>query len=95
MAARLALVVTGVGAIPELITDRQSGMLVESRNADSLARALGEVIIDGRLRENLAREAYQIAMRDFEVEAAVDRLVHEIEDTIVAGREHRLSGRTL
>jgi glycosyltransferase involved in cell wall biosynthesis len=93
MAARLALVVTAVGAIPELITDRSSGMLVEPRNVDSLARALDEVIVDGELRENLAREAYQIAMHDFEVESAVNRLVEEIEDTIVAGREHRLSGR--
>jgi glycosyltransferase involved in cell wall biosynthesis len=95
MAAGLAVVVTGVGAIPELITDRFSGMLVEPRNADSLARALEEVIVDGGLRERLAREAYRIAMRDFEVEAAVDRLIAEIEGTIVAGHRHRLSGRTL
>jgi len=33
MAARLAVVVTGVGAIPEVITDRVSGMVVESRNS--------------------------------------------------------------
>jgi glycosyltransferase involved in cell wall biosynthesis len=92
MAARLAVVVSCVGAIPELITDRHSGLLVEPRNANSLARALGEIIIDGELRERLAREAYRIAMREFEVEAAVNRLVAEIEGTIVAGREHRLSG---
>ena len=95
MAARLAVVVTGVGAIPELITDRQSGMLVEPHNVDSLVRALGEIIADRGLRESLSREAYRIAIRDFEVEAAVDRLVSEIEDTIVAGREHRLSGAAL
>lgn len=93
MAAGLAVVVTGVGAIPELITDRRSGMLVEPRNADALARVLGEIIVDGALRENLAREAYRIARREFEVEAAVNRLVAEVESTIVAGREHRLSGR--
>jgi glycosyltransferase involved in cell wall biosynthesis len=93
MSARLALVVTAVGAIPELIIDRRSGMLVEPRSADSLSRALEEVIIDRELRENLAREAYKIALRDFEVEAAVNGLVKEIEDAIAAGREHRLSGR--
>jgi glycosyltransferase involved in cell wall biosynthesis len=90
MAARLAVVVTGVGAIPELITDCHSGMLVEPRNPDSLARALEKVILDGEFRENLAREAYEIAVREFEVEAAVDRLVQEIEQTVVAGREQRL-----
>jgi len=95
MAAGLAVVVTRVGAIPELITDRHSGLLVEPRDVDSLARALGEIIIDGELRERLAQEAYRIAMRDFEVEAAVNRLLPEIESTVAGGREHRLSGRTL
>jgi glycosyltransferase involved in cell wall biosynthesis len=95
MAGRLAVVVSRVGAIPELITDRHSGLLVEPRNADDLAHALGEIIVNDELRESLAREAYGIAIRDFEVEAAVNRLVTEIEGTIVAGREHRLSGRIL
>ena len=95
MSARLAVVVTGVGAIPELITDRLSGLVVEPRNADLLADALGEIIDDGDLRERLAREGYRIAMRDFEVESAVNRLVAEIEGTIAAGRERRLSGGTL
>jgi glycosyltransferase involved in cell wall biosynthesis len=93
MAARLAVVVSRVGAIPELITDRRSGLLVEPRNADSLAGALGEIIADGELRQTLAREAYRIAKREFEVEAAVNRLVMEIEGTVREGHEHRLSGR--
>ena len=95
MAARLAVVVTRVGAIPELITDHHSGLLVEPRDIDSLARALDEIISDRSLRENLGCEAYKIAARDFEVEAAVDRLMTEIESTIVAGRKYRLSGRAL
>jgi len=94
MAARLAVVVTGVGAIPEVITDRVSGMVVESRNSDSLARALREVIADGEFREKLASEAYRIARLEFEVEAAVDRLLPVIEGTIADGRECRLSGRS-
>jgi glycosyltransferase involved in cell wall biosynthesis len=93
MAAQLAVVVSRVGAIPELIGDRRSGLLVEPRNAGSLADALAEIVDDGALRARLARAGYEIAMRDFEVEAAVDRLVREIEGTIAAGREHRLSGR--
>jgi glycosyltransferase involved in cell wall biosynthesis len=95
MAARLAVVVTRVGAVPELIVDRRSGLLIEPRDVDSLVRALGEIIIDGELRARLAQEAYRIAQRDFEVEAAVSRLVPEIESTIADGRAHRLSGRTL
>jgi glycosyltransferase involved in cell wall biosynthesis len=92
MAARLAVVASAVGAIPELITDRRSGMLVEPRSADSLARALGEIIDDGVLRASVALAGYRIAVRDFEVEAAVERLVEQITATVVAGRQP-LSGR--
>jgi glycosyltransferase involved in cell wall biosynthesis len=95
MAAGLAVLVTSVGAIPEVITDRVSGMLVEPRNVESLARAMDEIIRDCEFRERLARGAYRIASHDFEVETAVNRLVAEIEVTILAGHEHRLSGRAL
>jgi glycosyltransferase involved in cell wall biosynthesis len=94
MAAGLAVVVTGVGAIPELITNRHTGLLVEPRNTDELTRALDEIIVDGELRESLGRQAYRAAVREFEVEAAVNRLAQEIEGTIAAGRDGRLSGRS-
>jgi glycosyltransferase involved in cell wall biosynthesis len=93
MAAGLAVVVTAVGAIPELIADRRSGLLVEAKNTDALTGALDEIIQNGELRERLAREAHRVAVREFEVEAAVNRLAQEIEGTIAAGRERRLSGR--
>jgi glycosyltransferase involved in cell wall biosynthesis len=90
MAAGLAVVVTSVGAIPELITDRRSGMLVEPRSADSLAGALNEVINNRELCSKLAREGYRIAVREFEVEAAADRLIAEIEDTIIHKQHARV-----
>jgi glycosyltransferase involved in cell wall biosynthesis len=95
MAAGLPVVATGVGAIPELIADRRSGMLVEPRNTESLARALGETIDDRELRESMARAAYGIAARDFGIEEAVGRLIREIDSAVAAGRERRLSGRIL
>jgi glycosyltransferase involved in cell wall biosynthesis len=66
---------------------------VEPRNTDALTGALDEIIQNGELRERLAREAYRVAVREFEVETAVNRLAQEIEGTIAAGRERRLSGR--
>jgi glycosyltransferase involved in cell wall biosynthesis len=93
MAARLAVVISAVGAVPELIKDRRSGLLVEPRDVASLIRALGEIIDDRALRERLALEGHRIAARDFEVESAVRNLVELITTTIAAGRERRLSGR--
>jgi glycosyltransferase involved in cell wall biosynthesis len=86
MAARLAVVVTGVGAIPDVITDHRSGLLVTPQDSNSLRVAMAEVIDDSDLRERLAAEAYKIAVRDFGVEGAADKLLVEIKNTIAAAR---------
>ena len=94
MAAGLAVVVSAVGAIPELVTDGVSGRLVRPRDADSLTRALAETIADGAARERMARAGRAIAARDFGVEEAVERLTLEIGSAVAGGRGRRLSGRT-
>jgi glycosyltransferase involved in cell wall biosynthesis len=92
MAARLALVVSRVGAIPEVITDRHSGLLVAPKDTQALRQALAEILDDGELRDRLAAEAYQIAECEFGVERAVDRLVQEIDNTIAAARVGVVAG---
>lgn len=82
MAAGLPVVVSSVGAIPEVIADRRSGMLVEPRDVASLVRALGEVIDSAELRDDLAREGLRIVSRDFGVEGAVTRLVDEVRTAV-------------
>ncbi|MEP7245914.1 MAG: glycosyltransferase family 4 protein [Gammaproteobacteria bacterium] len=86
MAARLPVVVTRVGAVPELIEDHRSGLLIEPHNAESLRRALAAVLDDATLRERLASEGQALATREFGVETAVDRIVGQIEGTIAAAR---------
>jgi len=93
MAAGLAVVVSAVGAIPELISDGQSGRLVQPRDPDSLTRALAEIIADGAARERMARAGRAIAARDFGVEEAVRRLMLEIGSAVAAGGGRRRSGR--
>ena len=85
MAARLAIVASTVGAIPEVIIDRQDGLLVAPRDPAALARALGEVIDDPDLRAALAAEAFRIANAEFGVERAVERLVAEVEELVGRG----------
>lgn len=82
MAAGLPVIVSSVGAIPEVIANRRSGMLVEPRDVASLVRALREVIDGAELRDNLAREAFRIVSRDFGVEGAVTRLIEEVRAAV-------------
>ena len=95
MAARLAVVATRVGAIPEVVIHGRSAMLVEPRNAESLAAALAAVLDEPQLRRQIAAEGFRIAACDFEVERAVDRIVGLIGDAVAAGRDRRLTGRAL
>jgi glycosyltransferase involved in cell wall biosynthesis len=87
MAARVAVVVSAVGAIPEIIDDHRSGLLVPPRDVPALAAALAEIIADDALRNRLADEAYTIAKREFAPESAVDQIV-AIIDSVVAPRAH-------
>jgi glycosyltransferase involved in cell wall biosynthesis len=69
MAAGKAIVATRVGGVSELIEDRAQGLLVPPRDVNALACAIGELLRDPRLREELGRRARerQRTERDFDV----------------------------
>jgi glycosyltransferase involved in cell wall biosynthesis len=82
MAARLAVIVSAVGNIPDVLTDERSCLLVSPRDAAGLQRALERVILDRELRERLAAAGHDIAAEKFSVEPAADALVSAIRDAI-------------
>lgn len=57
MAAGKAIVVTPVGGIPEVVKDRENGLLVPPGDAHALAQALREIMEDSSLRKMLAENA--------------------------------------
>ncbi|WKZ29173.1 MAG: glycosyltransferase [Patescibacteria group bacterium] len=61
--AEIPIVATRVGALPELIEDRRSGLLVEPGNLEALRRALHDVLTDRTLYHELKSGAPRIAER--------------------------------
>ena len=55
--ARRAIVASDCGGLPELITDRKSGLLARNGDAQSYIRALDEMIEDADLRERCGAAA--------------------------------------
>ncbi len=86
-AAKLAVVVTTVGGIPDVAHDGVNALLVPSRNVDELCRALARIMADDQLRMEVANAGFATAERKFGIDAAVVKLVNGLE----AAMNHRLS----
>jgi len=61
MTAGLPIVATRVGGVPEMIADGQTGLLVDPKDAGSLASALNQLISDQGLATTLAENAKAVA----------------------------------
>lgn len=80
MAAGLAVVVTPVGSIPDVIVDGENGVLVPAKDAAALAEGLARVVCSPELRTRIGREAHRVAGGRFSVEsgaASLDRIIRE------------------
>jgi glycosyltransferase involved in cell wall biosynthesis len=67
MAAGCAIVATGAGSIPEVITHEVEGLLVPQCDAHALADAIARLLADPHLRHRLAQSATRRVRRDFDV----------------------------
>lgn len=74
-AARLAVVVTGVGGVPDVAVDGVNALVVPPRNVDELHSALSRMIQNDDLRERLASAGFATAESKFGLESAVTKLV--------------------
>ena len=75
MAARVPIVATAVGGIPEIVEPGEGGVLIEAPPApDSVAAALAPLLEDAGLRERLARGGRERFEQEFTAEAWARRM---------------------
>jgi len=74
MACALPVVSTPVGAIGEAVDDGVTGLLVAPRSAEALAAGLAALRDDPALRARFATAARARAVRDFGLDAMLDRM---------------------
>jgi glycosyltransferase involved in cell wall biosynthesis len=67
------VIATRVGGIPKLITDRETGLLVEPQNAEELSRAIEWVLDHPQETQLMAQRGRDIVVRDFSLDLAIDR----------------------
>lgn len=72
MALGKAIVATSVGAIPEMLAGG-AGITVEPRDVEALTTALGQVIDDDKLREELGGRARERVLSEYSIRAVFAR----------------------
>lgn len=70
----IACVATSISAIPELIDDGRTGLLVPPGDADALAKAMALLIREPALRQRLGRAGLKRVHAAFAMEPGIDRL---------------------
>ncbi len=74
MACGLPVIASNISGIPELITNDETGLLVEPRNASGLALALERILVDGSLRARLAAAGRHRVEQYFAAESNIRNL---------------------
>ncbi|NJN55878.1 MAG: glycosyltransferase family 4 protein [Anaerolineae bacterium] len=81
-AAGLPLISTNVAAIPEVVRDRVTGLLVPPHNTEALADALNQLIAHVDLRFEYGQKAKVIVQEAYDVQQNADRLLALLKKTI-------------
>jgi len=68
MLSKKPVIASGIGALPELIEDGISGLLVTPSSPGALVNAIDNLLRDGELRKNIALEGFLRAKTAFPVE---------------------------
>lgn len=82
MAAKLPVISTPIGGIPETIYDGVNGFLIQPGDCKALAEKIDLLANDKELREKMGQESYKIAKEKFDIEIIIKQL-QEIYDDLI------------
>jgi glycosyltransferase involved in cell wall biosynthesis len=82
--AGAAVIVSRIGALPEIVEDRVSGLVVTPGDTNSLVQAIEELINDEELRRKFGIAAKKRAQKLFSMEKSVDEYEKTYQQLITA-----------
>jgi glycosyltransferase involved in cell wall biosynthesis len=74
MACEKPVVSTVTGSIPEIVKDRNTGILVEQKNPIALEAALEELLVDKKEREKFGKNGREWVLEAFEANKVAKQL---------------------
>jgi glycosyltransferase involved in cell wall biosynthesis len=81
----LPVVASRVGGLPEVVEEGTSGLLVEPKRPEALARAIGSLVADPGLRRSMGVAGRAFVMRRYGMDACVDLMLRHYEETLRKG----------
>jgi glycosyltransferase involved in cell wall biosynthesis len=75
MASGVPPVVTAIAGVPEVVTDHETGVLLEPGNPDEVAQAVIELFDDAELRARLATNAREYITENLTWEQRTERVM--------------------
>jgi glycosyltransferase involved in cell wall biosynthesis len=88
MVAKVAVVATAVGGVPEMVEDQVSALLVPPRDPQRMAAGIARVLTDAQLARRLTENASALIATRYSPETYVRSLV-EIYSQIISGANRR------
>ncbi len=85
MSCGIPVLASNVAAVPEIVIDMQTGLLVAPADVEALTAALSLLLRDGDLRQKLSMTAAVYAQQEFSLERMTDRYL-EVFDQIIEER---------
>jgi glycosyltransferase involved in cell wall biosynthesis len=85
MAQQTPIVASNVSAIPEVVSDRETGLLVAPRDVNGLKEALSELLKDAALRQHMGlmgRDRLETAFSATRMVRETIELYHTVTDGI-------------
>jgi glycosyltransferase involved in cell wall biosynthesis len=82
MAARVPVVATAVGGVPEIATDNETALLIPPRDAHAMSQAIASLLIDHGRARRLTEAAYQCVVTRFTPEVRTQRLLGIYQDVV-------------
>lgn len=75
MAYGCACVASEVGGIPEVITDKENGLLIPAKEVGALKEAIQKLLEDPALQKSLGENARRTVEKDYDIRQSVDNLL--------------------
>jgi glycosyltransferase involved in cell wall biosynthesis len=91
MATGRPVISTQVGAIAEMVADRQTGFLIEPRDGAGLRQALQALLDDPALAERMGRAGRAVVEQDFNAELSTQRILSAMKQA--ADRKRSSNGQ--